>query len=262
MSEEAQSVELPPIGTPEYNEAMVKKYDQGFSTDAESNQQNFNQPTEINPMPEGGLEKFYNKDDGAYDWPNHVKELNYRLDQTKATPTDNTEKPAEKSNALDWEGLSKAVSNGGLKDTDYQALQDFGIPKDVVDSYVDLLDVGQEFQQQRTIEYAGGAESLNGIFDWAKNNLNEEEIKNYNDILDSPNWRMALDSLKVASGINSEAPQASDNSPQLVEGQTASDSGTGFASREQMIEAMRDARYKNDPAYRNNVRLRIGRSNF
>jgi len=46
------------------------------------------------------------------------------------------------------------------------------------------------------------------------------------------------------------------------EGASAPASGTGFASSAEMISAMSDPKYKSDPAFRNQVRLRVGRSNF
>jgi len=46
------------------------------------------------------------------------------------------------------------------------------------------------------------------------------------------------------------------------EGASAPASGLGFASSAEMISAMSDPKYKSDPAFRNQVRLRVGRSNF
>ena len=52
----------PEKGTPEYNEQMAEKYDKGFRND--TNKQTFEEKKEISPIPETGLEKFYNKDSG------------------------------------------------------------------------------------------------------------------------------------------------------------------------------------------------------
>lgn len=251
----------PQKGTPEYNEMMAQRYDnQGAEN---PNAQTFEQPVEIAALPEGGLDKFYNAETGAYDWANHAKELQYRLDQQPQPEQPQPETPETTEGGLDWDAIGADVNaSGTLSDANRQALNASGIPDDVIDQYLDLLNVGQEFSQQRTIEYAGGEESLNAMFDWARNNLSEEEISNHNEILDSPNWRMAIDSLRVASGIDGDAATQALSGPQLVEGEAAGVSGQAFSSKEQMIAAMSDPRYKSDPAFRNQVRLRVGRSNF
>ena len=252
----------PQKGTPEYNEIMAARYDQQNAENV--NAQAFEKPTEITPLPDGGLDKFYNKESGTYDWPNHVRELEYRLEQKSPAASESTSEATEEQSAsLDWDAITADVgSNNTLSDDHRSALNNAGIPDDVIDQYLDLMTVGQEYAQQRTIEYAGGDESLNSMFDWARTNLSEEEVTNYNDILDSPNWRMAIDSLRVASGIGGvDAPQRS-STPRLVEGEVAGVSGQAFASKQQMIEAMSDPRYKSDPAFRQQVRLRVGRSNF
>lgn len=266
MSDETITNEIdtaPPKGTPEYNEMMAQRYDGQGSENP--NDQTFEQPVEIETMPEGGLDKFYDSETGAYDWANHAKELQYRIDQQGETPPEQPqqETPETTEGGLDWDAIGADVNEKGvLSDTNRQALNASGIPDDVIDQYLDLLTVGQEFSQQRTIEYAGGEETLNGMFEWATNNLSEEEISNHNQILDSPNWRMAIDSLRVASGIDGDAATQVLSGPQLVEGEAAGVSGQAFSSKEQMIAAMSDPRYKSDPAFRNQVRLRVGRSNF
>ena len=260
MSETTQIETPPEKGTPEYNEAMAEKYDKGFRTD--DKKQSFEAPKEIAAIPETGLEKFYNKESGEYDWPNHAKELQYRLDQQKkeSQPADGPEADTQK---IDWETITKSVAeNKTLNEAEMKQLMEFGIPEEIVNSYVDLMGVSQEFAQQRTIEYAGGEENLNAIFDWASKNLPEEEVKNYNAILDSPNWRMALDSLRISSGIGVETMAANKNNPQLVEGSNTPTSSAGFAAKQEMIEAMGNPKYKSDPAFRHQVRLRVAQSNF
>jgi len=255
-----ETAPTPEKGTEEYNEQMSDRFEQGFSD--EKSKQSFE--AEIAAMPDAGSEKFYNADTGEYDWESHSKELQFKLEQKPAeeqsTPPNETA-PAENSEF--WTGVTSSIeSEGTINEDNYKKLIDFGIPSDVLDDYVDLLSIGKEYAQSRTVEYAGGEQSLNAMFDWASTNLTEEEIGNYNNILDTPNWRMAIDSLKVASGIGAVDSEASPESPQLVEGQFVSDSGTGFASRQEMVTAMGDPKYKNDPAFRNQVRLRVGNSNF
>ncbi len=269
---QVQTAEAPTVapekGTEEYNQMMSERMEQGFRPDVEKQKQSFEVPTEISPMPENGVEKFYNKETGDYAWDNHAKELQYRLDQQadKQPATEETQEsaPEQGQKQFDWNGLSESMAqnNNELSVENRKSLNDFGIPDEIIDSYLSLQGVGLEFAQQRTMEYAGGEEKLNAMFDWATKNLPEEEVKNYNDILDSPNWRMAIDSLSVASGFGGNSTESPSGSPELVEGSSAVDSGVGFSSKVEMVKAMSDPRYKQDPAFRNQVRLKVSRSNF
>ena len=253
--------ETPAKGTPEYNEAMVGKFENGLGS---SDKQSFEPPPpEIAAMPEGGSEKFYDAETGAYDWQNHAVELQYKLDQK--APAEAVEAPAEggadpKAN-FDWESVTASIdSTNTIDDENYKKLLDFGIPENVLDGYKELLETGVEFAQKRTIDYAGGEDSLNSIFQWAQENLDEKELGSYNEILDSPNWRMAIDSLRVASGIGVQEKAGGEN-PALVEG-LPSTGGAGFASKAEMIDAMQNPKYKSDPAFRNQVRMKVANSNF
>tara|TARA_R100000664_G_C2703380_1_gene102885 strand:- start:23 stop:814 length:792 start_codon:yes stop_codon:yes gene_type:complete len=263
MSEEAQVEVAPEKGTPEYNEMMVQRFEGAASED--TNAQSFT--AETPPMPENGMDKFYNKETGAYDWSNHVKELEYRLEQQKTSsdesPSESVSKNVTEQPSLDWDKISSDFAvNNELSDDHRKSLNAAGIPDDIINNYLELHSVGQEFSQQRTIEYAGGEENINAMFDWARSNLSEEEVNNYNDMLNSPNWRMAIDSLRVSSQVDGVASDQNSRAPSLVEGEMSGVSGAAFPSKQQMIEAMSDPRYKSDPAFRNQVRLRVGRSNF
>ena len=54
----------PEKGTPEYNEKMVERFDEGFKPQVEANTQSFEEAPEVAAIPEGGLDKFYNKENG------------------------------------------------------------------------------------------------------------------------------------------------------------------------------------------------------
>jgi len=261
MAEEAIQ-QLPEKGTPEYDEAMVKRFDQGLG-DGNSEQKFEAPPTEIPPMPENGHEKFYNKETGEYNWQNHSTELQYRIDQQAKEPKVDTPTEEPKDSDVNWDELSeKLTATRTLETADYEKLQGIGIPKEVIDSYLELLATGSEAATQTAITYAGGQESMEKLFGWAQQNLTEEEIGNYNDILAGTNWRMGIDSLRVAAGMAGESTHQDAGGPQLMEGQNAAPSGSGFTSSAEMIEAMKDPKYKSDPSFRNQVRMRVGRSNF
>jgi len=253
----------PEKGTEGYNEQMVAKFEEGFSN--ETTDQKFDSPTvEIEAMPEGGSEKFYNADTGEYDWKNHSVELQYKIDQ-KAEPKkeEDTNETNETASPVNWDNITSDIdSTNTISADNYQQLKDFGIPEAVLDGYIGLLENNKNYMESVTADYAGGQENLATIFEWASTNLSEEEIANYNSILETPNWRMAIDSLRVSADVGLPPASSASAGPQLVEGQNLADSGLGFPSKQQMVEAMSDPRYKKDPAFRNQVRLRVGNSSF
>lgn len=275
--------QAPAKGTPEYNAMMVARFERGFDTTGDMTQAPTQEapkdtkPAEIPAMPEGGLEKFYNKETGVYDWANHVKELNYRLEQArkpaeKGAPQipNGEDKPAEgeakaeesAAPAVNWQSLTeKVASTGKLEEADYASLQKAGVPKDIVDGYLEMYRVSQEFVRQTAITRAGGEKAMNDMLAWAKDNLQPDEIAKYNAMLASPNWDVAIDGLKARYVAATASGVPTGNEPKLIVGNNAAAAGSDkFASKAEAVKAMSDPRYKTDPAYRQQVRERYIRS--
>lgn len=265
----------PARGTPEYNELMATRYDNQRPVETET-------PATETPalpaLPEGGLEKFYNKTTGAYDWSNHVKELNYRLDQNKkpqtpaqpaqtpsATPDPN--KPAEAGNSVDWDAAISELSTSGQWSPETISKLEKVVPRALLEGYAQDIALARQAKVHVAMDYAGGEKALNDTLQWAKQSLPPSEIEEYNRLLAGNNWRVALDSLKarrVASDPTAGDPKLV--APTATAGVT---NGTGpFANKFEMVDAMskRDASgrklYEIDPNYRARVRQRIATSNF
>ena len=66
---------------------------------------------------------------------------------------------------------------------------------------------------------------------------------------------MAVQAIASRAGISGEAK------PQMIDGDTDAVRPEIFESTAQVIEAMNDPRYQNDPAYRKKVEQKIARSN-
>lgn len=251
---EAGGADAPARGTPEYNQMMADKYDnQGGRVDP--NKQNF-EALQQKAMPDYGMEKFWNAESGQYDYDNHIKELNYRLEQTKAGQGEGNFTP------INFEEVWTTVTETGeLNEQHLEAFNKVGIPPEIVTQFVELNKQAAVMQAQIATNYAGGQEALDEMFNWAKTNLPEDEINSYNETLAGPNWRMALDSLKERSGVGKAAPQQ--QSMRLVDDTApAGPSNVAFASKNEMVKAMSDPRYREDPAYRDQVRKRVAVSNF
>jgi hypothetical protein len=280
----------PQPGTPEYNAKMAAIYEaaQGVkpaATDATAT-------PSVPAMPEGGQEKFYDKATGVYNWGAHVVELNFQLAQAKGTKPAAAAQPAGADPAAaaaaaaqadpnaqpqaaapavteaDWEaaGAELVSADAKLSQATREKLEKV-VPKAIVDRFEKLVQMERSVAAKTTAEYAGGAEQLNGLFEWAKTSLTAEEIAQHNAVLASANWKTAIDSLKARRAASN--PLAGE--PNLISGQQPSGAPAGggpFANQADMIAAMtkRNDRgqklYEVDPNYRAQVRQRIAASNF
>lgn len=108
------------------------------------------------------------------------------------------------------------------------------------------------------LESVGGKENLEVVGEWARDNLDQEEIDNYNREVNSGDFiraRNALQSLVYAfqSEVGTE--------PDLLGGTISNNSTDVYRSTNEVVAAMDDPRYLNDPAYTKDVEEKLSRSN-
>ena len=108
-------------------------------------------------------------------------------------------------------------------------------------------------------EVAGGDKGYTDMISWANNNLQKEEIAMYDNVMengDATACFFAIQALKYryddASGVEGE----------MLTGKAPSTKGDQFQSNAQLVEAMSDPKYDNDPAYRREVMEKLERSNI
>ena len=106
---------------------------------------------------------------------------------------------------------------------------------------------------------AGGDQGYDSMIGWAKNNLQEQEIAMYDRVMDMGDpvaCFFAVQALKYryddAAGVDGK----------MLTGKAPSNSGSQFKSNAQLVEAMSDPKYDNDPAYRREVMEKLERSNI
>jgi hypothetical protein len=159
---------------------------------------------------------------------------------------------------VDFEGLQQEFAdNGELSDSTYEDLQKRGIPRDMVDTYIEGQKALATEYQTELYGFAGGEENYNEMAEWATENLSEDEVDAYNDAIVSGNSaqaRLAIDGL-VQRYRNAEGVQ-----PRLVGGKASSSVDT-YASWAQVTADMAKPEYKKDPAYRQAVSNKLARSN-
>jgi hypothetical protein len=111
---------------------------------------------------------------------------------------------------------------GGLTDDDIEALQDM----------------------------AGGEEEYQQMLSWAGENLSDEEIDMYDDVMDSGDPAACFFAIQALMARYGEDTGVDGD---LLTGSDPVSSPQGFRSQQELVAAMSDPRYESDPAYRADV---------
>ena len=106
---------------------------------------------------------------------------------------------------------------------------------------------------------AGGEANYNKVIDWAADNLNDAAINAFDSVVDSGN-AMAINI--AFQGLQSQYNEANGYEGRMLQGKPASSSGDVYRSQAELVAAMGDPRYENDPAYRADVVKKLDQSDL
>ena len=106
---------------------------------------------------------------------------------------------------------------------------------------------------------AGGDEAYGQLTQWASNSLDESYITAFDNIVETGDVRMIQ---LAVTGLKAEYEKANGFEGQMLTGKAAQPQVDVFRSQAEVVAAMQDPRYDNDPAYRNDVFQKLGRSNI
>mgnify|MGYP001586884395 CR=1 FL=1 len=216
--------------------------------------------------PEWLPEKFKNAEDLAKSYAELEKKLSKGDAPAEAEEApkdeDNTQEDAREAAdkaGLDFDALNVEYnSNGGLSDETYKSIEGKGIPRDVVDAYI----AGQEALATNTrtqmFSEVGGEATYSEMMEWAGNALSAQEVKSYNDTMGSGDSNQIQLAVK---GLHAQYTASEGSNPKLMSGDTTANAGSSFDSVAQITAAMRDPKYRSDPAYRKEVEAKLARSN-
>ena len=163
-------------------------------------------------------------------------------------------------------------NNGTLSDDMYAKLESAGFNKSLVDSFIagkkaeagvtETAEVEERFtdRELRDIQNSvGGEKEYQTLVEWVGQNLPESEINAFDQLLDTGNTNQ----IKLAvQGMNAQYKEANGYEGRMLQGKPAQTSGDVFRSQAQLVKAMSDPRYDNDPAYRADVIEKLDRSDL
>ena len=104
----------------------------------------------------------------------------------------------------------------------------------------------------------GGQENYQRVMEWSKDNLDQTDIEAFDNLVDSGNDRMIA---LAVSGLNSLMEKNVGFEGEMATGRAPRQQADVFRSQAEVVAAMQDPRYDRDPAYRNDVFEKLGRSN-
>jgi len=104
----------------------------------------------------------------------------------------------------------------------------------------------------------GGEQKYGQLIEWAKDNFSEVEINAYDQMIE----RGDLAQINLAlQGLYYRYTEQMGQEGELLQGKPANAQST-FRSQQELIQAMNDPRYDDDPAYRQDVLMKLDRSDL
>jgi hypothetical protein len=247
----------PVLGTPEYDAAMVAKFDASSAV-------------EVAQRPDHVPEKFWDKEKGELRTDALLKSYG-ELEKgrnAKAAPVDELEevstedvKPPEadplseakqvvESAGLDFTAMSSEYEAAGeLSAETYKALEKIGIPNDVVNSYIAGQHAVKAQWDQAGYDVAGGKDQFTKMASWASTALTPQETQELNQAFGARDTTASRMKLAVA-GLRAKYEAANGRTPALLSSTGVSSNGHGYESKAQMTEDMKNPKYAKDPAFR------------
>ena len=141
--------------------------------------------------------------------------------------------------------------------------------QDLVNAYLQLQQ-GQPAQQQTSVEMTdadvnsiknsvGGEGEYGKLIGWAGENLDKGSIDAFDSIVETGNTQ----AIKLAlSGLKSQYDSANGYEGRMLQGKAPKTSADVFRSQAEVVAAMSDARYDDDPAYRQDLIAKLDRSDI
>ena len=139
--------------------------------------------------------------------------------------------------------------------------------QDLVNAYLELQQ-GQPAQQQIAVDMTdadintvknsvGGEAEYGKLVDWAGQNLDQNSQDAFDSIVETGN----VDAIKIAiKGLQSQYETTNGYEGRMLSGKSPKSAGDAFRSQAEVVAAMSDPRYDNDPAYRQDLIEKLDRS--
>ena len=205
-------------------------------------------------------EKFKSGEDLATAYTELEKAYSGRNPTQEETTTEVTKEAVEQQTGMSLDPFyDEFAQNGSLSEDSYDKLNESGLSKELVDSYIQGQMALADQSVSEIQNSVGGEKQYQAIVDWASQNLEDSEIATFNKQIEDGTIDEAKFSIKA---LESRYKLANGVEPNLVQGTKAGAGADTFRSVQQVVEAMNDPRYESDPAYRDEVARRMKNSDI
>ena len=116
-----------------------------------------------------------------------------------------------------------------------------------------------EAQAQELFKMVGGEKAYQSMINWAGQNLSKTEIQMYDSVMGRGDPNSIFFAVQA---LNNKYADAVGNDGQLLTGRGTAQDSQGFRSQAELVQAMSDPRYDNDPAYRSDVMRKLENSDI
>ena len=159
-------------------------------------------------------------------------------------------------------------NNGTISEEMYTSLENAGLSRASVDSYLAgrAVESGYNSEESNDISdatvneiksYAGGEESYSNMVQWASENLESGAVEAFDNIVNTG----SVDAIKLAvNGLKAQYQNSVGFEGTMVTGKAPVEQKDIYRSQAELVAAMSDRRYDNDPAYRQDVIAKLERS--
>jgi len=116
-----------------------------------------------------------------------------------------------------------------------------------------------EAQAKELFKMVGGEKAYRSMINWAGQNLSKTEIEMYDSVMGRGDPNSIFFAVQA---LNNKYADAVGNDGQLLTGRGTAQDLQGFRSQSELVQAMSDPRYDNDPAYRSDVMRKLENSDI
>ena len=199
---------------------------------------------------------------GKYKSTEELEAAYLELQKKLGSQEENVQTESEETPEVDWlaEAQRAITESGQLSEELAQQISDMN-GMDVFKAMQGQQPSGRDLSDgelNAVYDAVGGQDQYANLIGWAQQNFSEAEIEAYDQVIDSGNVSQINLALQALYYRYTDAMGQDGN---LLQGKPAA-AETGFRSQAELIQAMNDPRYDNDPAYRQDIINKLDRSDI
>ena len=195
-------------------------------------------------------------------------ELQSKLGEKESEEASEPEEKAEPEEGEDSVGkaffdtLESEIGKGEISEESWKQIENMN-PRELTEKFIEWNGAEYEDLSEAQVvalkQSVGGDKAYDELMQWSNENLPEQYVEAFDGIVESGD--VATIEL-VLSGLVANYQNSNGYEGRMATGKQAVSKSDVFRSQAEVVAAMNDPRYDNDPAYRSDVFNRLERSNL